>query len=254
MEGETKAYFLFWFGTAAMIILGLGLLALAIFYQNYFIRIKLREGRQLLAATLEGERNERRRLAADLHDGISGDMVAIKMFVNILMAKAGDPAHRKMFDDIATSLDRLILNTRQTSQMLMPPLLETRGLKEALQENFRQIQRSTVVRFSVDWKDDLTLDEKKCYELYRIIQEFAANALKHGTAGSFSVTADAVTKAMARILIYDSGKAFSFEECSRQSLGAGLRNIELRINMIGAKLSQLSANEGNVFQILIPQQ
>ena len=65
-------------GTAIMLFLVFGLLFLVLFYQNHFMKMKRNEANLLLKTALESEKNERERIAIDLHDGVQGDLNALK--------------------------------------------------------------------------------------------------------------------------------------------------------------------------------
>ena len=75
---ETEVKILFWIGTAVMFFLALGVLLFVVLYRNKLHKIKRRESEQLLKASIESEKRERKRIAMDLHDSISGDLSPIQ--------------------------------------------------------------------------------------------------------------------------------------------------------------------------------
>jgi len=81
-HGRERSYdTLFWIGTFIMLVLAVSLIVLAIFYQRNLHQYKLQESELLLKASLESEQVERARIASELHDGLQGDLNAVKNFL-----------------------------------------------------------------------------------------------------------------------------------------------------------------------------
>ena len=81
MENSTEITAVYWIGTSVMLLICFGIFFLVLSYRNNLFKIKENEADLLLKATLEGERMERNRIAADLHDSVSGDLNAIKNYL-----------------------------------------------------------------------------------------------------------------------------------------------------------------------------
>ena len=71
-------------------LLGLGMILLVLTYQNYFFRRRKQEDALLQETALASEKKERARIAADLHDGILGDLTSTKNFLAILESSEKD--------------------------------------------------------------------------------------------------------------------------------------------------------------------
>jgi two-component system NarL family sensor kinase len=178
---------------------------------------------------------ERRRLAGDIHDGISQRLVSLSYHL--------DAADRTVHDDpgyaaaeivLARELADLTLDeARAAVSGLRPPVLEDLGLAGGL---------ASLARTLPDVEVELELCEERLPEhlevaLYRIAQEALQNVLKHADAASarliFSVSGDTV-----RLEVRDDGVGFSPEPPAPSALGGyGLNSMAERAELIGGRLS-----------------
>jgi signal transduction histidine kinase len=233
-----------------MLFLAFGLIFLVLFYQNYFSKMKRREAEQLLRVSLESEKSERKRIAADLHDSVAADLSAIKNYLVLLQKQHHELQSIEGFGDIRESVDNALQNTRLISYKLMPPLLETFGLVAALQDNFERLHHKTAVPFLLRTEGMPVFAPTVSYEIFRIIQEFTANMLKYGGITACHVNICEKQEANT-IEIKDDGKPYDFFELLKTTKGAGLVNITSRLKVIDAQLVQQKADTGNHFTITI---
>ena len=89
-------------------------------------------------------------------------------------------------------------------------------------------------------------------EIFRVLQEFTSNLIKHGCASHCSVTFE-IENDKIHITMKDNSVPFNFAEHSKTSNGLGLGNINSRLRFIGATLSQSVTTEGNIFHIYLKQ-
>jgi len=244
---------MFWIGTAVMLLFAFGVLFLVLFYQNYFIKMKRKEAELLLKASLESEKQERMRIAADLHDGVSGDLNAIRNYLSILQRGEKDTEKQELFSEIKSGVEAALENTRQVSYKLMPPLLELAGFTVALQDYFERLTLSSKISFEVISKTDgPDFFQEVGYELFRIVQELTTNMIKYGSVSRCQVIIHSLETNYC-IEITDDGTSFDFKKLLMVSTGAGLKNISSRLKVIGAKMEQLEVSEGNHFIITLKE-
>lgn len=251
MEGTSEIKSVFWIGTILMLLLAFGLLFLVLFYQNYFSKMKRKETELLLKTSLESEKQERQRIAADLHDGVSGDLNAIRNYLTVLHKGESDLKKQELFIEIRKGVEAAIENTRLVSYKLMPPLLETFGFVVALQDYFERLTQSTTIPFIVVSKEvDFGFSSSAGYELFRVIQEFTTNMLKYGNIESCHVVLYTLDELVC-IEIIDDGEPFEFKVLFATSKGTGIKNINSRLKIIDAELMQRQVVVGNHFVITL---
>lgn len=251
MESTNTVGTLIFIGTGLIVVLVLVVLFLAVFYQTYVMKMRRKEAELLLKASLESENKERKRIAADIHDGVSGDLNAIRNFLTVLQKGEKDNEKKLLFEEIKNGVEAALENTRLVSYRLMPPLLESSGFLAATADYFERINAKTKAIFLITTQlDSFELPHDISYELFRIIQEFTTNMIKYGAIKKCEVVVTCVNK-FYTITITDDGKPFDFKEMYAISKGTGLKNINSRLKVINAVLIQKPISKGNQFEISI---
>ncbi len=252
MENEDGLVIFFWIGTLIMISMTLGVLLIALIYQRKVLKIRQAESENLLRVSLESEKRERKRIAEDFHDGISGDMITIRNHISQLETKIQDQESRAVLSGVKTSVENMLAEVKVISYNLMPPLLDTLGLIPTLEDYFERIKKWSLLTIHTDfYQRDIPVSASNSYELYRIVQELLGNMLKYGnvTVVHFSIKK---IDSFLELEIKDNGSPFDFFENLKKSKGMGLKNILSRSKQIGGKIKQSSSETGNVIQIRFP--
>jgi signal transduction histidine kinase len=250
LERTTEINSVLWLGTGMMLFLAFGLIFLVLFYQNYFSRMKRREAEQLLLVSLETEKHERQRIAADLHDSVSGDLVAIRNYLSLL-GRPGQASDPSVFEELREGVENALENTRQVSYKLMPPLLNTMGLSAAIADYFERLSSKTAKAFQVEAPEESpNISAETSYELFRVVQELSTNMLKYGSINTCRVRIEE-SPTIIRLDITDDGVPFDFKASAATAKGTGLHNIESRLKVIGATLEQPTTQNGNHLAIIL---
>jgi signal transduction histidine kinase len=251
LEGTNEIKSVFWIGTTVMLFLAFGLIFLVLFYQNYFTRMKRKEAELLLRASLESEKQERQRIAADLHDSVSSDLSAIRNYLVILQKGEIDKQKKELYQELKDGVETAIENTRMVSYKLMPPLIEISGLAIALEDMFEKLNKKTQADFAINTTEgNLFFEPSTAYELFRVIQEFTTNMLKYGTITKCSVNLSSQKDDIC-IAIIDDGIPYNFKNLLKTSKGTGIKNINSRLKVIQAVLTQRETTVGNHFEIIL---
>jgi signal transduction histidine kinase len=188
---------------------------------------------------IEAQEIERRRLAGDIHDGISQRLVTLSYRLDAAARLvAADPDEASVQLEAARELAGLTLQeTRVAISGLRPPVLDDLGLAGGLASLARSIPQPRI---------ELDLDETRLPEhielaLYRIAQEGLQNVVKHAEATivrlRFAITADPDT---ARLEIVDDGVGFdTFEHPvgGDEMGGYGVLSMAERAELVGGRLN-----------------
>lgn len=193
--------------------------------------------KNLLTISQSVEENERKRIAADLHDHIGAILSTSKLY---LSHKKPEP---HITERASHLLDEAICNLRQIAHQLSPVSLERFGLIPALKNMIQDIAQSGA--FSVDLDSNLQerLAEGHELQLYRIFQELFNNSLKYSQATHVNVKINKVDD-MLKCTFVENGIGFNLAEIERLSAagkGIGLQNIHNRARIMNAKLYLHSA-------------
>ncbi len=209
------------------------------------------ERRRLLERTVEATEDERRRIAAELHDGPIQHLAAIVFRLEGLRAslERGDIPVQAVPTLTATQ-DELrdeVVDLRTMITQLRPPVLDQLGLEDALHDHLDIVRQDSGldVTIRIDLAERLGADLETV--LYRVAQEALTNIVKHARAAhvwvSLSEAGNAVT-----LEIRDDGVGFRPEEAPTlvQDGHLGLIAMRERVETVGGTWELHSApGEGN---------
>ncbi|KWX25824.1 ATPase [Mycolicibacterium wolinskyi] len=185
---------------------------------------------------IEAQELERRRLAADIHDGISQRLVTLSYRLDAAARAVGEPTTvAEQLDKARELVDLTLQEARAAISGLRPPVLDDLGLSGGLASLARSIPR---VELEVDLAETRVPDHIEL-ALYRIAQECLQNVVKHAEATRAKLTF-AVEDGVARLEIVDDGKGFdTFEHPlgSDETSGYGLLSMAERAEIVGGRLN-----------------
>ena len=228
-------------GSAATILI-ISLLS----YRNYRHKQTLQQQRineleteKQLAATeavLQGEEQERTRLAKDLHDGLGGMLSGIKYTLNNMKGNlVMTPENAQAFERSIDMLDSSIREMRRVAHNMMPEALVKFGLDTAMQDFCFDINKSGAlqVQYQSIGLKEVDIDQTKSVTIYRIVQELLNNTMKHASAKN-AVVQLSYNDDVLTITVEDDGKGFD-PSILNQSKGIGWSNIQNRIQFLKGK-------------------
>ncbi len=204
-------------------------------------------------AVITAEENERKRIAADLHDGVGQIMSAAKMnlsaFEGELVFK--DETQKISFEKIISLVDESCKEVRNVSHQMMPNALLKSGLASAVKEFIDKID-SRFLKVSLHTEGlNERVDSNMETVLYRVIQECVNNVIKHSGASSLDISLLKDGDGIAAT-IEDNGKGFAVKD-KEKSEGIGLKNIRSRIQFLKGTVDfDSSPGNGTLVAIHIP--
>ncbi|PJJ59535.1 sensor histidine kinase [Hymenobacter chitinivorans] len=232
-------------GIAFMLLAGGSLVVFLVTYQKRLLHqqlhLRLAEAehqQQLLTAIIEAQEGERERIGRDLHDGIGSTISTAKLLLNRLetLPPHADDA-QGLLKLIREIMSTAVHDVRSISHSLYPAVLARFGLAEALQ-HLVDVSNETgqlPVVLEIDYPRPLTLAQELA--LYRIGQELVHNAFKHARGATRLLVQLQQTGARLTLVVEDNGCGFG----AAPGRGAGLRSIEVRVQMLQGRLSREAA-------------
>ena len=213
---------------------------------------QLEEEKKVLAAKalVEGQEEERKRIARELHDGLGVLLSTVKMQFTSIKDKS--PENKPMIDKATQLLEQASGDVRKISHNMMPGLLTRFGLFEAVDELFEKVgdTEDIIVEKEIPVEAE-RLPENKEIMLYRILQEILNNTLKHAGAKKIEIRME-VLPGKLKILYADDGVGFNVEE-AENSRSIGLQSIRSRVNFLNGKLNiESRPGKGARYSITIP--
>lgn len=191
---------------------------------------------------IEAQEAERKRIAMELHDGVSSNITAVRL---MLERKMGEVGHQDSeLESITEMLRTISSDTRRISRNLHPSILEDIGLVAAFTSVIREmnsLKPDLVIRrrISID-EDKIKADVK--LTLYRTLQEALNNIIKHSNADTVEI-ACRLADGSLRMEISDNGCGFDVDaalsnedEEDNKEIGLGLLSMKERTEYCRGKL------------------
>ena len=179
----------------------------------------------------EGKQLEKKRISEELHDGILGQMLGIRLILSGLNNKTDSDSVLKR-SDLLKKLQGLEEEIRTISHELSRASQEKiHNFIVSIEELVKTIQDSSKLKCHfkydnrIDW-DQLKGDIK--INIYRIVQESLQNCIKHAKATKVDLLFES-EKEHVRIIVLDNGVGFDQKKGKR---GIGLKNINSRLEKL----------------------
>jgi PAS domain S-box-containing protein len=216
--------------------------------------LSLAERVQSIARRLgEAQEVERRRLAAELHDGVCSNLAAVGLNLALLQKQLphGDAASLQLrFSGLIALIDEAKANAKDISVDLRPLLLHDRDLRSALEEYGRKFEDSTGIVVEMRGADSgrrLPAEEK--IALFRIAQEALTNCAKHAHANAVAI--ELHTDADRLLLsIADDGEGIDLTGGNGPMQGLGLLSMQERAEAIGGRW-QIESAPGKGTRVMV---
>jgi signal transduction histidine kinase len=184
---------------------------------------------------------ERRRIAADLHDGIGQTLSAMQLAVGGLRQLLEDrftEVEDAIFDYLTERISDAMDDVRRICIDQRPAQLDDQGVINAINglcrelcQGLHHLEVSLTVRA---YESDIPLPVKVA--IFRILQEACSNACKHARAAHVSVLLEADAEGI-RLIVADDGVGFIAGPVRQSQSGFGLGSMRRRATMTGGSLS-----------------
>lgn len=170
----------------------------------------------LLQRAVDAGADERRRIAATLHDGPVQELAATSFTVagaSSTAASRGDTSLARDLDAAATAVRASIRSLRTLLVDLHPPSLERSGVVAALADLAQSVRaEDVVVHLDSDPEDELALTPEAQRLVHRVAQECVRNAAAHAGPASVTVALHRTGAGSVTLDVVDDGRGFDVEQ------------------------------------------
>jgi signal transduction histidine kinase len=203
------------------------------------------------ASLLEGQEQERERIAKELHDGIGQMLTGLKLHSEKLKNLPFiNEKQRKDFEYHQNLINETIQATRHVSFNLMPVVLSDFGLVAVLKLLAEQTKQSAEMEVNIEEN----LGTKRLpynfeINLYRIVQEAINNAVKYSKTKQIDIKLSKTNNSV-KLIIRDFGIGFDLKKVQKEQFGNGLKNIYERIRLLNGSVSvESKPNDGTAITV-----
>lgn len=180
--------------------------------------------------------HDRQRISSDLHDELGTVLSLIHLDLELVMREAGEfPPHiEAKLMTVKKNLNLTIETIRNIIWNLSPDFIEGMSLNFALRELCQKLDafKGTHVHF-VQSGTPVAIQQQQKLNLFRMVQELFANAIKHSNAWNISVDLHWANESIT-ITVEDDGSEYRRQEHEKTTAGMGTINLMKRAKSIGA--------------------
>ncbi|MBZ5623752.1 MAG: hypothetical protein LAQ69_34385 [Acidobacteriia bacterium] len=199
---------------------------------------------------------ERRRLARELHDGATQNLIALAMNMASLRKGAGSGDRQtELMNDSVRLIQESIRELRTTSHLLHPPLIDEMGLPVTLRSYVEGFEARSGIRVALTLDPHLPrLEHDVELAIFRIVQESLTNIHRHSHSQTASILL-ARKSTEIRLQISDEGTGIPPEVMARTewgTAGVGIAGMRERVRLLGGRFEVSSGHVGTTICILLP--
>jgi signal transduction histidine kinase len=204
--------------------------------------LKTAYDQEILKSQIEVQNQTLQHIGQELHDNIGQLLSVAKINLNIL--EESNNSEHEYIKQTNEIISQSINDLRALTKSLDGDFVHDFGLEESISHELQCIRKTK--RFETEISV-LGTKRKLGYEieivLFRIVQEVLNNALKHSKAKNIDIFLQYFSTTF-ELTVKDNGKGFDLQNIKPENInssGAGLRNMQRRMELIGGKCTINSA-------------
>jgi signal transduction histidine kinase len=234
----------------AILIIAITLLTL---FQKKKHRFILREKEQqklfedtLASSQIEIRESALQNIAWELHDNVGQMLSLSRLELNILLSSCNIENNKKKVKEISQLIGSSLDDIRSLSKTLNPDVIDNMGFIQSIQNDIDRFNRLQFIEAKLTVHgDEYDIHQQDVIILFRILQEFFSNTIKHAQATKIDVNIYYTTDYLT-ITVTDNGKGFNINKIKK---GSGLINMKSRATLINTTLLFESDSKGTEIQL-----
>lgn len=204
---------------------------------------EVRLSKIMIKRLIEAQEKEHKRLAHELHDGVSQSLYTISVALQALESTLtnNDRLHHYI-NEVRAELERTMSDIKAYSHQLRPTSLDSLGLVSAIKTLISSVK--TTSNLSIEFKTNINgrLPSSIEINVYRVIQEALHNIVKYAEAQHVFLLLWIDEKEQLIVEVHDDGRGFNLEEAKG---GLGLEHMRERIEQLNGQFNiETILNEG----------
>ncbi len=201
--------------------------------------------RDLSGRLLTAQEEERKRIAAEMHDSIGSSLSAVKFSLEYLCGATRDPAAAETLTSLVQMVRQSMEEVRRIIANLRPPVLDDYGLIATIdwfEGRLRKVYNNLTIEKEISLSEEMIPGALKIV-IFRVIQEALNNVAKHNPRARARIVLAADPECLD-LLIRDNGSGFDVDAVlnnTRPKKGLGLTSMRERVSLSGGCIAIVSA-------------
>lgn len=215
------------------------------------LKTKNREVTQLMTELIDVREEERKNVAADIHDSLAQDLAVVSYKLDVMKFHSGKDVTQ--FNDgleaLITFVHETIGRTRKIIRNLRPDVIDELGFASAMRQFCNDYSNETGINLIIDMPNQLNISNRISIHLYRVVQEALKNIQKYSGARVANISVG-VDNGYITMRIFDEGNGFDLSLMKNKPVKNrfGLLMMKERIELLKGTLS-INSNVGAGCQI-----
>ena len=194
---------------------------------------------EIIKSQLETQEQTLQNISWELHDNVGQLLSVARMQLNILQPQLKEN-QKELVNETGEIISKSLQEIRSLSKLLNPEMVKNIGLDEAIQLEIDRFNRLNFIKASFIIKGkSVVIDQKDEIILFRIVQEFLSNSVKHSKTTKLEVLAIYKTKYLI-IKIQDYGVGYDKKTVKK---GSGIINMKSRAKLINTNIKLKSEKD-----------
>lgn len=204
---------------------------------------------ELSNARVEIQEETLKNVSWELHDNI-GQLLAVASMQMKILNKSILEDNQGQFKEVQSLIKSSLEEVRALSRSLNSEVIDENGLEASVQNEVDRFNRLNILEASLEIEGEKSfVKQEHRIILFRILQEFFSNVIKHSGASRLNVKFRYSTDNL-EIIVTDNGKGYDVAKAKK---GSGLLNMESRARMINADFSlESTINRGTSLYLCCP--
>jgi len=204
---------------------------------------------EIFKSRIEIQEQALKNVSWELHDNIGQLLSTAVMQINILGSSLNEKTSESL-QDVRKLVGDSLQEIRNLSKTLNHEVIQNIGLIKSIEAELKRFEKLNFLDTHFDIQgEEIHINPKDEIILYRIIQEFFSNTIKHAEASNMYVTLIYAPE-LLKITIKDDGVGFDMNSVEANS---GLLNMKSRAGLVNATFEYDSApNKGVLLTLAYP--
>ena len=241
----------YWIGFTMILLVVFLIFYISHFYYKTLFSKQKNLQHQMMDEVMKSRESTQVRIARDLHDGVLGDIAAIRFSLNLFKHQLSEE-QQKFVVQTEEQLQKITQEIRGLCHDLVPPILETVGLVKTLQTVLEEKAQRTGKQIDLHIDYVPVLNATDDLHILRLIQEWLSNHFQHNSSNQFVIHFAPGDSDHWKIVLQDNGSPYQWQDLIQQSQGLGWKNLQARVMILQGRVEQPSVASGNQLEIVIP--
>jgi PAS domain S-box-containing protein len=210
---------------------------------------------ELSSRLQQGQDEERRRIARELHDSAGQLLAVLGLNLSLIRTRITDAGAVEAIQHSERIVDQLNTEIRTMSYLLHPPLLDESGLTGAIQWYARGLEERGGFELTLDIPDDFgRLPADMELALFRIVQECLTNIHRHSGSKTAAIRLRCDDRHV-HLDVRDEGHGMPEETLAhlhRHRAGVGIAGIRERVRHFAGEMHIDSNERGTTVSVVLP--